>query len=186
MEREWELQGSSWHRGGVVRNEGISLLRVVCLQTDPAGVQLRQPGPCCGLGKLLCLRPAELPLSGAWHWCQRWAEGGCWHCTFVTEFCFDSGSTDSFPARIAGQRFHLQLLCLSAGVQRVLMLGRTLGVLIARGQLWGCSPCGSCARAGSVCRVCGDCGDHSLGCWAGIRGSLGLWLVLGIRDQRDP
>lgn len=55
----------------------------------------------------------------------------------------DSLTTDSFSAHIAKQRFHLQLLCLSAGVQRVLMLGKILGVLIARGQLWECSPCAS-------------------------------------------
>lgn len=35
------------------------------------------------------------------------------------------------------------------GVQRVLILGKTLGVLIAQGQLWGCNPCArgrQCAR----------------------------------------
>lgn len=76
------LQGSSWHRGGGggVRNEGISLLQgwfdSKPLPAVLAGVQLRQPGPCCGLGRLLCLHPAELPLTGAWHRCQCRAEGG--------------------------------------------------------------------------------------------------------------
>lgn len=96
----------------------------------------------------------------------------------------DSVTADSFSAHIAKQRFHLQLLCLSAGVQRVPVLGKILGVLIARGQLWGCSPCASRARAGSVCRVCGDRGDPSQVPWAGIRGPLVLWLVLGISYQR--
>lgn len=78
------LQGSSWHCDGVGRSEGVSAAGSRLLPAVPAGVQLRQPGPCCGLGKLLCLHPAELPLIGAWHWCQCWAEGHWWHCTFVT------------------------------------------------------------------------------------------------------
>lgn len=66
------------------------------LPAVPAGVQLRQPGPCCLLGRLLCLHPAELPVNGAWHWCQCQAEGVWWHCTFVTQFLFGSVTTESF------------------------------------------------------------------------------------------
>lgn len=48
------------------------------------------------------------------------------------------------------------------GVQRVLILGKTLGVLIAQGQLWGCNPC---AGAGSV--------QGMWGLWRSLSGVLG-------------
>lgn len=159
MEREWELQGSAWHHDGVVRNEGISLLQGwFGSKPLPAGVELRQPGPCCGLGRLLCLHPAELPLNGAWHRCsvgQR-VTGGTARLSRSLAL-----SPSSLSARIAEHRFHLQLLCLSAGVQRVLMLGKTLGVLITQGVQPLCQG------------YAGQCLQGVWGLWRSLSGVLG-------------
>lgn len=103
--------------------------------------------------------------------------GGWWHCTLVTQFLFDSITTGSLSAHVAEHRFHLQLLCLSAGVQRVLVLGKTLGVVIALGVQPLCQLCqgrqclqGLWGLWGSLSAVLG-CNQGLLGAPAAAGGS---------------